>query len=164
MNIPGGPHDQATVEARDDVLTYTTDALTSPMEITGKVAAVIHLQCSQPDTDLIVRLCDVYPDGRSMAITEGALRLRFRDPDGSADGSLMTAGQTYQIDLELWPTSIILNTGHRLRIAVTSSSDPRFDPNPNTGDAFRANNDTAVATVTILHDQAHPSHVELPTP
>jgi predicted acyl esterase len=164
LNIPAGPYDQATVEDRADVLTYTTAVLTSPMEITGTVQAVIYLQCSQPDTDLIVRMCDVYPDGRSMAITEGVLRLRFRAQDGPEEGSPMVAGQTYEIALELWPTSIILNTGHRMRFAVTSSSDPRFDPNPNTGDAFRANSDTAVATVTVLHDQTSPSHIVLPTP
>jgi putative CocE/NonD family hydrolase len=164
MNIPAGPRDQSTIESRADVLTYTTAPLTSPLEVTGKVQATIYLQCDQPDTDLMVRLCDVYPDGGSFAITEGALRLRFRDTSGPADGSLMTAGETYAITLDLWPTSIVFDEGHSVRIAIASSSSTRFDPNPNTGDAFRANSDTQVATVTILHNEESPSRVVLPTP
>jgi predicted acyl esterase len=164
MNIPDGPRNQASVESRADVLTYTTAPLNSPLEVTGEVQARFYLQCDRPDTDLILRLCDVYPDGRSMAMTEGALRVRFRDPNGPAEGSLMTAGQTYEIALDLWPTSIVFNTGHRVRITVSSSSSTRFDPNPNTGDAYRANSDTQVATVTILHDQNNPSQVVLPAP
>ena len=152
------------VASLDRVEAILRNPETYRLEVTGKVQAKVYLQCSQPDTDLMVRLSDVYPDGRSMLITEGVLRLRFRDPTGPAEGTLMTPGQTYEIDLELWPTSIIFNTGHRLRIAVASSSYPRFDPNPNTGDAFRANSNTAVATVTILHDQANSSQIILPTP
>ena len=162
--LPRGPRDQSVLEARSDILTYTTALLPNPLEVTGKVVGKIHLQCNRPDTDLIVRLCDVYPDSRSIPVTEGALRLRFRNPSGPVVGVLMTPGQTYEIELALWPTSIIFNAGHRLRVDVTSSSDPRFDPNPNTGDALRANRTTAVATVTILHDQAHPSRIILPTP
>jgi hypothetical protein len=162
--LDAGPYDQRTIEARNDVLTYTTAPLGSPIEATGAVQARIFLQCSTPDTDLLVRLSDVYPDGRSMMITEGTLRLRFRNPNGPPAGELMTPGLTYEINLELWPTSIIFNTGHRIRIAMTSSSDPRFDPNPNTGDAFRANSNTQVATITILHDASNPSAIVLPSP
>lgn len=164
LMIDAGPYDQSSIESRADVLTYTTNPLAAPLEATGKIAARVFLQCSTPDADLIVRVSDVYPDGRSMMMTEGALRLRFRNPNGPDQGELMTPGQTYEINLELWPTSIVFNTGHRIRIAIASSSSPRFDPNPNTGDAFRANLDTQVATVTILHDAAHPSTIVLPTP
>jgi predicted acyl esterase len=159
-----GPADQRTVEARADVLTYSSNVLTTPIEVTGKVQAKIYLQCDRSDSDLLVRLTDVYPDGRSMLVTEGVLGLRFRNPNGPAAGTLMTSGQTYEIDMELWPTSIVFNTGHRIRIAVTSSSDPKFEPNPNTGADLRENNNTATATVTILHNQANPSQIMLPTP
>ncbi len=162
--LDAGPYDQRTVEARADVLTYTTASLATPLEVTGTVSAQFFLKCSTPDSDLIVRLNDVYPDGRSMMMTEGVLRLRFRDPNGPPDGALMTPGQTYEINMDLWPTSIVFNTGHQIRISITSSSDPRFDPNPNTGDAFRANSNTQAATITILHDSANLSALRFPTP
>jgi putative CocE/NonD family hydrolase len=76
----------------------------------------------------------------------------------------MTPNTAYPIDVELWPTSIVFNAGHRIRVAVTSSNSPRFAPNPNTGAAFQLNDtNTQTATVQILHDAAHPSSVVLPT-
>jgi len=162
MIIDDGPFDQANVESRDDVITYTTDVLTAPLEVTGTIQAAIWIQTDVTDTDISVKVTDVYPDGRSMLITEGVLRTRFRNGSYSSE-QLLTPNTPTQIDLSLWPTSIVFNTGHRIRVAVTSSNSTRFDPNPNTGDAFRANTNTQVATTQILHDANHSSLIILPT-
>ena len=161
LMLEQGPYDQRAVEARDDVLTYTTAPLSQPLEVTGQVRARVFLACSTPDTDLIVRLTDVYPDGRSMLVTEGILRARFRNPTTPA-GSLLTPGEVHEIAIDLWSTSIVFNTGHRLRIAITSSSYPRYDPNPNTGGPLGAQALPRPATITIQRSRRYPSAVNLP--
>jgi hypothetical protein len=107
-----------------------------------------------------VKLCDVYPDGRSFNLCEGMLRARFRD--GFEREKLMRPGEVYPLDIDCWSTSVIFNRGHRIRVQVTSSSTPGFDPNPNTGEAFRASDRTQVAHNAIYLDQRQPSHVILP--
>ena len=113
-----------------------------------------------PDTDFIVRLCDVYPDGRSFNLCEGAVRARFRE--SVSKESLLTPGKIYPIEVDLWSTSVIFNTAHRIRLQVTSSSAPGYDPNPNTGAEFRSNKETRKATVRLFLNEDHPSHVLLP--
>lgn len=160
LTIPAGPIDQKAVESRADVLVFTSSPLTSPLEVTGRVRGKIWISTDAPDTDFIARLCDVYPDGRSFNLCEGAVRARFRE--GLAQEKLLKPGKTYLIDLDLWSTSIIFNTGHRLRVQITSSSAPGYDPNPNTGAAFRSNDLNNKATIKLFVDQRHPSHLELP--
>jgi putative CocE/NonD family hydrolase len=132
LKIPAGPYDQRPAESRSDVLVFTSSALTEPLEIVGPVTVVLHGSSTALDTDWVVRLCDVYPDGRSMLVTDGIRRAKFRDSYQTA--ALLTPGEIYEFEIDLWPTAIAFNTGHRIRIDVSSSNDPRFDPNPNTGD------------------------------
>jgi len=160
LTIPSGPRDQKEVESRPDVLVFSTDPLTEPIEVTGRVRARLWVSSDAPDTDFFVRLCDVYPDGRSYNMCDGRLRARFRD--GLDRERLMKPGTVYPLDLDLWSTSIIFNKGHRLRVHVTSSSDPGFDVNPNTGAGFRANDTSRVARNTLHLDAAHPSQLLLP--
>lgn len=160
LTIPAGPMDQKKVEERDDVLVFTSAPLTAPMEATGRVRAKIWISADVPDTDLIARLCDVYPDGRSFNLCEGAVRTRFRD--GVEKENLMKPGKIYPIEVDLWSTSVIFNTGHRLRVQITSSSAPGYDPNPNTGTAFRSSPDSRKANIKVYMDPEHPSHVILP--
>jgi hypothetical protein len=160
LSIPAGPRDQKKVEERDDVLVFTTAPLTNPIEVTGRVRAKIWISTDVPDTDFIGRVCDVYPDGRSFNLCEGAIRARFRD--GTDREAFMEPGKVYEIEIDLWSTSVIFNTGHRIRLQLTSSSAPGYDPNPNTGAPFRANTDTRKASVKLYVDPAHPSHLTLP--
>ena len=160
LSIPAGPMDQKKVESRDDVLVFTSSPLTSPLEVTGRVRAKLWISTDVPDTDFIVRLCDVYPDGRSFNLCEGAVRARFRE--SVSRESLLKPGKIYPLEIDLWSTSVIFNTAHRVRLQVTSSSAPGYDPNPNTGAPFRANKETRRATVKVFVDEAHPSHVVLP--
>jgi putative CocE/NonD family hydrolase len=132
------------------VLVFTSAPLQQPLEVIGRVKAVLHVASDAPDTDFIVRLCDVYPDGRSYTIAEGALRMRYRE--SRSRERLMQAGQVYRVEVDLWTTAMVFNTGHRLRVHVTSSSAPGYDPNPNTGEPFRASIRTRPARNTIYCD------------
>ena len=160
LSIPAGPMDQRKVESRDDVLVFTSNPLTSPIEITGRVRAKIWFSTDVPDTDFIARLCDVYPDGRSFNLCEGAVRARFRN--GLDKEELLEPGTIYPLEIDLWSTSVIFNTAHRIRLQITSSSTPGYDPNPNTGAVFRSNNEIRKANIKVYVDAKHPSHVLLP--
>lgn len=160
LNIPKGPMDQRPVESRADVLLFTTDALTEPVEATGRLRAKLYVESDCPDTDFTVKLTDVYPDGRSMLLTDGVLRARARE---SAEREVfMTPGTVYEITVDLWSTSIVFARGHKIRVAVSSSNNPRFDPNPNTGKPLRADGETRVATNTLHLSRRYPSHIVLP--
>ena len=164
MNLDAGSCDQRTVEARDDVVVFETDVLTAPMEITGRVVAHLFVEIDQPDADLMVRMTDVYPDGRSMLIADGALRLATR---GSTTRlTPLKPGEVVEGVVDLWSTSLILNVGHRLRISVTSSNWPRFSVNQNNGLPYPESvaGEGAPVTVTLHHDGEYASYLEVPDP
>jgi uncharacterized protein len=160
LTIPVGPMDQRKVEDRKDVLLFTTPVLGNPIEVTGRIKTKLWISSSAPDTDFTVKLCDVYPDGRSMLVTDGILRTRFRE--SSRTEHLLEHNHVYSIEIDLWSTSLIFNKNHRIRVAISSSNSPRFEPNPNTGVAFRADGQTAVARNSIHVDREHPSLIVLP--
>jgi hypothetical protein len=113
------------------VVLFTTEPLAEPLEVTGRVRARVFVSSSAADTDLSVRLCDVYPDGKSYLIAEGMLRLRHRK--SFAKPEPLTPGKAEEVLVDCWSTSIVFNRGHRLRATITSSNFPRFDVNPGTG-------------------------------
>lgn len=160
LNIEKGPLDQRTVETRPDVLVFTSPVLDHPYEVTGRLSARLYVESDCPDTDFTVKVCDVYPDGRSMIVTDGILRMRFRE--SFTEEKLLETHKVYEIAVDLWSTSLVFNTGHRLRVAVSSSNAPRFEPNPNTGRPFRADDETRVATNTLHLSSAYPSCLVLP--
>jgi hypothetical protein len=155
-----GPRDQRSVESRPDVLLFTSDALEAPLEVTGRIGARLFVSSDCPDTDFTVKLTDVYPDGRSMLVTDGILRTRFRE--SFEREKLLEPGEVVEIPVDLWSTSLVFNTGHRIRIAVSSSNAPRFDPNPNTGRGFRADQEQRVAANTLHVSEKYPSQIVLP--
>lgn len=155
-----GPKDQRKVESRDDVVLFSTDELTEPVEVTGRITAKLFVSSDCPDTDFTVKLTDVYPDGRSMLVTDGVLRARFRE--SFEHEKLLEPGKICELTVDLWSTSLVFNRGHKIRVAVSSSNAPRFDPNPNTGHVFRADKETRVATNTVYFSKEHPSRIVLP--
>jgi putative CocE/NonD family hydrolase len=157
--FPIGPVDQRRIEARPDVLTYTTPPLEHDTEVTGPVTVELWACSSAPDTDFVARLVDVYPDGRAFNLTDGIIRARYRN--GPME-SLLEPGQPYAFNIDLWATSNVFKAGHRIRLQVTSSNFPRWDRNPNTGHPFGQDAELRTARQTILHDRQHPSHVLLP--
>lgn len=160
--LPKGPKDQRKVESRPDVLLFSSQPLEQPLEVTGRVKAVLWASSSAPDTDFTAKLTDVYPDGGSMLVLDGILRARYRN--GFDKSVLMEPGTVYQFEVDLWSTSIVFNRGHRIRVAISSSNSPRFEPNPNTGEHSGHGKKTAVAKNTIYLDASRPSHILLPVP
>ena len=160
--IPG-PLEQSRIEARPDVLTFTTEPLERDVEVTGPVTVELWASTSAVDTDFVARLVDVCPDGRAFNLTDGILRASVPGPpgvSGVADHPTRRTSST----IDLWATSNVFRAGHRIRLQVTSSNFPRWDRNPNTGHALGADSatDLVVARQTVLHDDDHPSHVLLP--
>jgi putative CocE/NonD family hydrolase len=146
---PGrGPFDQDHVEARDDVLVFTSDVLEDDLEVTGRIRVRLHVQSSAPSTDWVARLCDVDPDGRSLNVADGILRL-----DSGAE-------QTREVEIDLWSTSNVFLAGHRLRVQVTNSCFPRWDRNLNTGN--QRGSEFVTAHQRVFHDARRPSYIELP--
>jgi putative CocE/NonD family hydrolase len=112
------------------------------------------------DTDWTAKLCDVYPDGRSMLVSDGILRARYRNSFETPE--MLVPGEIYEFVVDLWSTAIVFNTGHRLRVDLSSSNSPRFDPNPNTGDPLHQNTATVIATNRVYFNTLHPSQLILP--
>ena len=160
MTISKGPMDQRQVESRPDVLVFTSHALDSPIEITGRIRAKLYVSSDCPDTDFTVKLCDVYPDGRSMLVTDGVRKAKFRKSFNKPE--LLTPGEVVEVDVDLWSTSIVFARGHRVRVSVSSSNFPRFDPNPNTGQPWTPDGETRVATNSLRLSAEYPSHIVLP--
>ena len=155
-----GPYDQRPVENRADVLLFTSETLTEPYEATGRIKARLYVSSTCPDTDFTVKLTDVYPDGRSMLICDGILRMRNRN--GCDHWDFMTPGEIYEIEVDLWSTSYIWNTGHRIRVAVSSSNFPRYLANPNTMDGINQNTSYTIAQNTVYLNSDYPSCIYLP--
>jgi len=147
LNLARGPFDQISIEDRDDVLVFTSSILDESYEATGPVKARLYVSSDCPDTDFTVKLTDVYPDGRSMIITDGILRMRNRN--GVDHWEFMEPGEIYEVEVDLWSTSYIWNTGHQIRVTVSSSNYPRFLNNPNTVDGILQNETYAVAENTL---------------
>ena len=162
LTIDRGSMDQRKIEGRDDVVVFTSDVLDKPVEVTGRLFAKIFVSSSAADTDLSVRICDVYPDGRSMLLTEGIQRLRYRKSREKPEP--LTPGQVEEVTVDCWSTSIIFNEGHRVRVTVTSSNFPRFDVNPGTGKPWTDDGEKVKQTNRIYCDAAHPSHLIVPMP
>jgi putative CocE/NonD family hydrolase len=158
--IPAGPYDQRPVENRSDVLIFTSPVLEEPYEATGSIKARLFVSSDCPDTDFTVKLTDVYPDGRSMLITDGILRMRNRN--GTDHWVLMEPGTVYQVDVDLWSTSYIWNTGHQIRVDIASSNFPRCLNNPNTADGIYKNTTYTVAHNTLYIDSVRSSCLLLP--
>ena len=155
---PGGAFDQRPIEER--CLTYTSDPLPHDLTIIGNVRCVLYALSSAPDTDWVVRLTDVHPDGFSRLLCDGILRARYRQ--SRIAPTLLAPDQIYEFGVDLWATANTFKAGHRIRVAVTSSSFPRFDRNLNTGGACGTESARQVALNTIFHDQRRWSRIILP--
>jgi putative CocE/NonD family hydrolase len=157
-----GPQDQRSIEARSDVLTFTSNPLARPVTVMGRVRAKVWLVPDTPDLDIAVRLTDVYPDGRSMLVLDGIQRARMRCGDDTE--CLLTPGVPVELTVDLWSTALVFNAGHSIRISVSGSSWPRFEVNPNDGAELNLDTGGVVARPRLFFGGDHPSRVELPVP
>jgi uncharacterized protein len=155
-----GPKDQRPLEQRQDVLVYTSNYLDSTLTIAGPVKMKLFAATDGPDTDWMIKLIDVYPNGFAMPVSEGIIRARFRE--GLDKMKLLKPGEVYEYDIELTGTANVFQPGHRIRVDITSSDFPQFDRNPNTGAPLGGNATVRVAQQTIYHGGKYSSHILLP--
>jgi hypothetical protein len=155
-----GVQDQRQVEARPDVLVYTSPPLTEALEVTGPIAVTLYAASSAPDTDFTAKLVDVRPDGYAQNLADGIARARYRD--SRTTPSMLTSGEVSRFAIDLWSTSHVFLRGHRIRIEIASSNFPRFDRNLNTGADQATSTRRQTAHQTVFHDARYPSHVRLP--
>lgn len=150
-----GPRDNRTVEARSDVLIYTTEPLDRDLAVVGPIHADLHARSSLDHLDLVVRLCDVQPNGRSINVADGHVRLS----PGTIDRA---AGGAFRVRVELTPTANTFRRGHRIRIQVASGAHPFYARNPGTGEPPATATRWLAADQQILHGPDHPSAIDLP--
>lgn len=155
-----GPYEQSAVELREDVLVYTSDVLSEPLEVTGPVKVILYASSTALDTDFTAKLVDVHPDGRSFNLCDGIIRARYRQ--GMDAPELLAPGSIERYEIDLWVTSNVFLAGHRVRVQLSSSNFPRFDRNPNTGRPFGTDVELYSATQQVYHTDQYPSHILLP--
>jgi len=159
LSNEAGPYDQRVVEARGDVASFTSEVLTSPLTVVGRVRCRLWVRPDTPDLDLAVRLTDVYPDGRSMLVTDGIQRARMRCGDDRE--CFLSPGVATEIVVDLWSTALAFARGHRIRIDVSGSNWSRFEVNANDGRDLDGRSPGAVAHPVLLVGPSHPSRLEL---
>lgn len=150
-----GARDNRVLEARPDVLTYTTSPLENPLEIIGFVRLRLFVRSTAPYTDFFGRLCDVHSDGRSINICDGLFRVTPENGERQTDGSRL-------IEVDMWATAHQFQKGHSLRLQVSSGAHPRWNRNLGTGEPILSATQMISAEQSIYHDAAHPSALLLP--
>lgn len=158
--ITGGAFDQRQMESRHDILVYTSEVLKAGLEVTGFIESVLFVSSDVKDTDITLKLLDVYPDGRAYNLDETIQRLRYRD--GYDKEVWMEKDKVYKVELTPLATSNYFAPGHRIRIEISSSNFPRFDRNLNTGGNNFDETSGVVATTKIYHNTQYPSLIRLP--
>jgi len=162
LTIPGGPFDQTAIGVRDDVLEFLTEVLNEPLQVEGVVRGEFFVSSDRKDTDFTLKLVDVYPDGREMLVTDGVARARYRLGDREEDITFLTPGEIVPITVSLPPAAIVFNSGHQVKVCISSSNYPRFEINPNTDDPPYEETDTLTANNTLYYGGAYCSAVILP--
>ena len=164
--MQAGAYDQNAIAGRSDVLVFATPPLDRDLEIAGPITVRLWIASDAPDTDFTAKLIDVYPPnadfphGFAINLTEGLLRMRYRD--SWEKPALMTSGEVYAITIELFPTANLFCSGHRLRLDISSSNFPHFDVNPNSGEPEGSWQRPRIARNRVFADTDRPSHILLP--
>ena len=155
MNQSAGRVDNRRLEARSDVLCFTSQPLEKTLQVVGPLRLTLYVRSSLEYTDFFGRLCDVQPNGRSYNVCDGLLRLVPEVGETQPDG-------TRRIEVELWPTAYSFLPGHRLRLQVSSGAHPRWNRNPGTGEPLASAVRLLPADQQVYHDPQHPSALTLP--
>jgi predicted acyl esterase len=163
LTFERGPMDQRAIPARADYLRFTTPALDKDLTIAGPVKVELYGATDGLDTDFMAKLVDVYPDGYEALVLDAPVRARFRHGRLPDEVKMMTPGAPEELDIDLWSTAITFEKGHRIAVHITSSNSPRFEVNPNTGEAAGQHKlPPRVATNSVYMDASHPSALVLP--
>jgi putative CocE/NonD family hydrolase len=158
--VQGGSFDQAQMELRNDILVYSSEPLAEGVEISGFIESTLYVSSTGLDTDVTIKLIDVYPDGKAYNLDETIQRLRYRE--GYDKEVFMEKGKVYKVDLTPMVTSNYFAAGHKIRIEVSSSNFPRFDRNLNTGGNNYDETKGIVVENKIHHSKLYPSVIKLP--
>ncbi len=153
--VEPGSFDQRDIEARADVLVYTSEPLDEPINVTGSVRITLYVSSDAKDTDFMVKLIDVHPDGRAFNVDDSAQRVRYRE--GYDREVFMEDGKVYELPISPMTTSNVFKKGHRIRLEVTSSNFPRIERNLNTGGPNYNESDPVTAHNAVHHSRTHPS-------
>jgi uncharacterized protein len=151
VGLAAGPADNRRLEARPDVLIFTSDPQPADVEVIGPVRVRLYVQASVPYIDLHARLCDVTPRGQSINISDGIIRL--------TDAAPQTA---HAVEMDLWPVAHAFRRGHRIRLQVSGGAHPRYGRNLGTAESFATSTRLQASDRTVFHDARHPSAVWLP--
>jgi putative CocE/NonD family hydrolase len=157
--LTGGAKDQRPIEERPDVLVYTSEPLTEGLEVSGPIDFTVYVSSDRRDSDITVKLLDVYPDGSAYNLDETIQRLRYRD--GYDKQVFMEPGRVYKVAVQPMTTSNWFAPGHRIRIEVSSSNFPRFDRNLNTGGNNYDETAALIARNVVHHSRMYPSSLTL---
>jgi uncharacterized protein len=152
--------DQREVEARADVLSYTSAPLAKGVTVAGPIEVVLWVSSSAKDTDFTAKLVDVYPDGKAINLSDDGFRVRYRE--GFDKKVLMKEGEVYQIKLTNLVTGNFFQPGHRIRLDISSSNFPAYERNLNTGGNNFDETQWVTALNSIHHEKKYPSHIVLP--
>jgi putative CocE/NonD family hydrolase len=153
-----GSFDQRCLESRSDILIYTSEVLSQNLTFAGPFDAVLYISSSAQDTDFTVKLIDVWPDGRAFNIQDGVLRTRYRN--GFEKEVPLEANKVYRIAIRLRPIAYQFNTGHRIRVHISSSNFPRLARNLNTAEKEYAGSAAVVARNSVYHDAWRASYLQ----
>ncbi|MDB5425005.1 MAG: hypothetical protein JWQ29_2421 [Phenylobacterium sp.] len=163
LTFERGPMDQRAIPERGDYLRFTTPPLDKAVTVAGPVKVELYGSTDGPDTDFMAKLVDVYPDGYEAIVLDAPIRARYRAGRMPDEVKMMTPGAPEALTLDLWSTAITFEKGHRIALHVTSSNSPRFEVNPNTGEAPAEHRlKPRVAVNSVYMDAAHPSALVLP--
>ena len=158
--FPSGAQDQSEIEARDDVLVYTSAPLAKDLAVVGQVKVKFWGKSSARDTDFTAKFVDVHPDGFAQNLLDRIVRARFRS-GSKTPPSLIQPGVPYEYEIDLGYTAALVRAGHRIRVDISSSNFPHYARNPNTGADPTHDAEMVVAQQAILHDRSHPAYLEL---
>jgi putative CocE/NonD family hydrolase len=158
--VQGGSFDQRKMEEREDILVYTSNVFQKGIEMTGFIESTLYISSDVKDTDLTIKIIDVYPDGTAYNLEETIQRVRYRE--GYDKEVFMDKDKVYKVDLTPMATSNYFKKGHRIRIEVSSSNFPRFSRNLNTGGDNYDETKSIIALNKIHHSKKYPSNIKLP--
>jgi uncharacterized protein len=158
--MPPGPKDQRSVEARKDVLVYTTEPLSSDMTLIGHIDVHLFAATSARDTDWTAKLMDVAPDGVALNLADGIVRARFSR--SLEEPELLEPGTAHDFAIDLGNTAYALRKGHRIRLDISSSNFPRYSRNTNTAEVPEKEKNPVAAHQTVYHDHSRASYIDLP--
>ncbi len=161
-NLIQGPVNQSSLQQRSDLLWFETTPFVQDFTIMGRTNIRVYITSTRPDADVVIRLIDVYPDGRQMLLHDGVRRLRFRNGYAQNNEAFLSPSDVAELDISLPFIRYTWKAGHRLGVYVAGNSAPRWDVNLQNGGTMYTSGDSLTAQLSLLHSAQYPSSIQLP--